>query len=68
MFACVDCSTDHASLVWFEPNPHEDGEPWDDAFIPLNISLEAWLRHWLDGSGDDLLEKAWNTKFGELGE
>jgi len=68
MFACVDCSTDDASLIWFEPNPHEDGEPWDDAFVPLNISLESWLRHWLEGSGHDLFEVAWNAKFGELDE
>ena len=65
MFTCVDCRTANASLVWFEPNPHERGDPWDDAFIPLNLSLEDWLRRWLDGAEGDLFESAWNAKFGE---
>lgn len=64
MFACVDCTTEDASLVWFEPNPHSLGESWDDAFIPLNVSLEVWLRGWLQGGADDLFEAAWNAKFG----
>jgi hypothetical protein len=68
MFVCVDCDTDDASLIWFEPNPHEDGGPWDDAFIPLNVSLASWLERWIEGSEDDLFETAWAAKFGETDE
>jgi len=64
MFACVDCNSSEGALVWFEPNPHAHGEPWDDAFVPLNISLESWLLRWLEGSEGDLFEAAWITKFG----
>lgn len=64
MFVCADCATTDAALIWFEPNPHEHSEPWHDAFIPFNISLETWLRHWLDGSEEDLFEAAWTAKFG----
>src|SRR5262245_16217346 len=35
MFLCVDCSDTSGMVVWFEPNPHADGQPWDDAFFPL---------------------------------
>jgi len=44
----LDAATD-ASLIWFEPNPHCDGEPWDDSFIPIGGSLERWLSAWVDG-------------------
>ena len=27
MFFCVDATTDDGMVVWFEPNPHEDGKP-----------------------------------------
>ena len=62
MYLCVDSSTPRGMIVWFEPNPHEDGEPWTDSFIPLNCDLQelftAWLdgRHWTDAflpTGDD---------------
>jgi hypothetical protein len=59
MYACVDCSTDDGAVVWFEPNPHADGEPWDDAFIPLAPSLAMWLENWL--AGVDMFESAWNA-------
>jgi hypothetical protein len=68
MFACVDCSSSDGALIWFEPNPHERGEPWDDAFVPLNISIESWLARWLEGSEDDLFEAAWVAKFGADGD
>ncbi len=61
MYACVDCSSPDGVVVWFEPNPHVDGEPWDDAFVPLAPSLCAWLEAWLDGR--ELHENAWNAKF-----
>ena len=63
MYACVDCSTAEERVVWFEPNPHSSGEPWDDSFIPLAPSMSHWLRCWL--AGEDLCETAWKAKFGE---
>lgn len=49
MYACVDCSSDDGAIVWFEPNPHENGTPWDDSFIALAPSLHEWLVQWLEG-------------------
>jgi hypothetical protein len=56
MYMCVDLdAAPDASLIWFEPNPHENGEPWNDSFIPLGGSLALWLSSWL--AGTDLMEK-----------
>ncbi len=63
MYACLDCSTPEAPVVWFEPNPHVDGEPWTDSFIPMAPSMSDWIRAWL--VDDDLLETAWKNKFGD---
>jgi hypothetical protein len=63
MYACIDCSTTEGRVVWFEPNPHSDGEPWDDSFILLSPSMSDWLRSWLNGK--DLFEGAWKAAFGE---
>lgn len=63
MYACIDCSTVEGRVVWFEPNPHSDGERWDDSFIALAPSMSQWLQSWL--AGENLLEGAWKAKFGE---
>lgn len=65
MYVCIDCSTPEERVVWFEPNPHADGEPWDDSFIPLAPSMTTWLESWL--AGRDLLENAWQAKSGKDG-
>jgi len=65
MFCCADCSSDAMPIVLFEPNPHTDGEPWDDCFIPFAESLNDWLAAWLDGNAGDMFEAAWKRKFGE---
>ena len=49
MYHCIDCSTKTGKIVLFEPNPHRDGEPWDDAFFPFCKSLNQLLTVWLDG-------------------
>jgi hypothetical protein len=63
MFACVDCESDLAPIVWYDPNSHEAGSPWEDSFIPLISSLEAWLTGWLEGTDGDLFDHAWEAKF-----
>ena len=65
MFCCADCSSETTPIIWFEPNPHEDGEPWTDCFIPFAESLGEWLTAWLDGEADDMFEIAWKRKFGD---
>jgi hypothetical protein len=55
MFLCVDCTNEKGPVILFEPNPHEHGTPWRDAFFPLAESTEEWLFAWLDG--EDLLRK-----------
>lgn len=49
MYHCVQCLDESLPVVWFEPNPHSDGEPWDDSFIPFCPSLREYLSEWLDG-------------------
>ena len=58
---CVNCLEPEGPVIWFEPNPHEDGSPWTSSFIPLAKSTEAWLSAW--EAGDDLFDKL--TKFEE---
>ena len=49
MYACVDARCPPYPIVWFEPNLHEDGEPWDSCFLPLAGSIHEWLEAWLSG-------------------
>ena len=58
MYACVDCTSERGPVIWFEPNPHTDGESWDDSFFRLADSMTAWLEAWLDGGDDELFEAA----------
>ena len=48
MYHCVQCGNADAEVVWFEPNPHEDEEPWDDSFIPFCSTFSEYLSAWLD--------------------
>lgn len=54
MFHCVQCSDPEGPVIWFEPNPHDPGQRWDDSFIPFAPSLATYFRAWLDGK--DLFE------------
>ena len=49
MYHCVQCLDETSRVVWFEPNPHEQGSPWDSSFIPFSASLGEYLSSWLDG-------------------
>jgi hypothetical protein len=63
MFLCVDGADERGMVVWFEPNPHEDGAPWEDAFIILGVSFQELMERW--AAGDDwslLMENAWNRQ------
>ncbi|MFJ3828102.1 MULTISPECIES: SMI1/KNR4 family protein [unclassified Streptomyces] len=57
MYACVDCRSDTAQVLLFDPNP---GEP-DLAWSLDSPSLAGWLRGWLDGT-------AWFCEESGLGE
>jgi SMI1 / KNR4 family (SUKH-1) len=54
MYHCVQCNDPEGPIVWFEPNPHEDGETWESSFIPFAPSLSAYIEAWL--SGKDVFE------------
>jgi hypothetical protein len=47
MYACVDCRSDHGTVLLFEPNP---GDP-DAAWYVDSPSLEAWLEHYVNDTG-----------------
>lgn len=49
MYHCVDCRSKSGKIVLFEPNPHCEGESWDDAFFPFCPSLNKLFSVWLDG-------------------
>ncbi|WP_329380827.1 SMI1/KNR4 family protein [Streptomyces sp. NBC_01351] len=57
MYACVDCRSETAQVLLFDPNT---GEP-DLAWSIDGPSLADWLRGWLDGT-------AWFCEESELGE
>lgn len=57
MYACVDCRSESAQVLLFDPNPGEPDLAWSiDA-----PSLADWLRGWLDGT-------AWFCEESGLGE
>lgn len=45
-------------LIWFEPNPHEDGQPWSDSFFRTTFTLQRLLDVWMDGQD-------WFSEFSE---
>ncbi|MFJ8160527.1 SMI1/KNR4 family protein [Streptomyces sp. NPDC096136] len=47
MYACVDCRSDTAQVLLFEPNPGDR----DLAWYHHSPGLARWLRDWLDGTG-----------------
>jgi hypothetical protein len=47
MYACIDCFTTAGTIIWFEPNPREPGDPLNLFLIPVASSLEEWLIMWL---------------------
>jgi hypothetical protein len=49
MFLAVDSTKPEGPVIWFEPNPHEDGEAWDESFIPFATSFDSVIGDWLDG-------------------
>jgi len=50
MYHCVQCGDPDSPIVWFEPNPHVAGYPWDDSFLAFCPSLRGYLFAWLDGT------------------
>ncbi|MGA4850623.1 SMI1/KNR4 family protein [Streptomyces sp. G5(2025)] len=61
MYACVNCRTDTAQVLLFEPNGGDPKHAW---FVD-SPNLTTWLTAWLDGTGwyeednDDLELPAW---------
>lgn len=49
MFLCAHISDAEASVIWFEPNPHEYAQPWTDSFFPLRVNLAGLLDAWMNG-------------------
>lgn len=49
MYHCVDCKSKRGKIILFEPNPHEEGRSWRDAFFPFSPSLNKLMSDWLDG-------------------
>jgi hypothetical protein len=63
MFYCADATDDDAPAIWFEPNPHLDGAPWDDAFFTVDVTVRELLDSWARGNGDgDLMKRAWMSR------
>ncbi|MET7357561.1 SMI1/KNR4 family protein [Streptomyces sp. NPDC005562] len=47
MYACVDCRTEEAQVLLFEPNGGDPSHAW---FVD-SPDLTTWLTAWLDGTG-----------------
>ncbi|MEV7544428.1 SMI1/KNR4 family protein [Streptomyces sp. NPDC089915] len=63
MYACVDCRSESAGVLLFEPNPGDPGLAW----YHLSPSLGHWLRDWLDGTGWFREEEEWGEEEMEQG-
>ena len=55
MYHCIDCNTSKSPIIWFEPNIHVWGYPWNDSFISFCPALSEYLAAWLNG--EDLWAK-----------
>lgn len=58
MYACVDCRSETAQMLLFEPNPGERELAW----YRKSPSLADWLRDWLDGAGWFRDEAEWGEE------
>ena len=65
MYHCVKCEDPAHPVLWFEPNPIEEGQSWNDAFIPFAPSLTLYFETWL--AGRDLFEVFAPGAFDEQG-
>jgi len=48
MYFCEPCVGTSRSVIWFEPNPHEDGASWESSFLDRGLTLEQLLRAWIE--------------------
>lgn len=63
MFLCVDCTDEKGRITWFEPNPHVDGEPWDDSMFPSDVTFEQMMEAWMEGTDViELVGSSWEAK------
>ncbi|MFI6728248.1 SMI1/KNR4 family protein [Streptomyces sp. R-74717] len=46
MYSCVDCRSEHTTVLLFEPNADEPEHAW---YVD-QPDLAQWLRNWLDGT------------------
>jgi hypothetical protein len=49
-YSCVDCATIDGQLVTFDANGYRPGTDLDRLLEPQQLSLEAWLRAWVEGT------------------
>jgi hypothetical protein len=47
IYSCIDCSQLSAPIMKFDPNQHEEGQPWDQAYSYQSSSLAEWIEQWL---------------------
>ncbi|MFI1655096.1 SMI1/KNR4 family protein [Streptomyces sp. NPDC020472] len=50
MYAGVDCRSEDAQVLLFEPNPYSGGS-WEQCWFLDSSGLAAWLETWLAGTG-----------------
>jgi hypothetical protein len=48
-YSCIDCSTGEGRLVTFDLNGYKPGTELACQLVSQELSLEAWLRGWVDG-------------------
>ena len=47
IYSCLDCTKPAALVIRFDPNGHDPGTPWNDAFLTETSSFQDWLEGWL---------------------
>lgn len=61
IYSCIDCTSAAFAVKIFDPNGHEDGESWNDAFFPECESFEHWIELWASGAN------LWDRMYGDDG-
>ena len=55
IYSCIDCTQPGFPVIVFDPDAHEDGKDWTDAFFPECDGFDEWVQLWADGH--DLWER-----------
>lgn len=49
IYSCIDCTSDDAMILTWDPNGWDDGTSPTTAIFPIGMTLFQWLEAWASG-------------------